>query len=51
MTNLRKKALKRKSRRFWSEWGVSKDEAVMFLGALSVVAFPFILDILLSFFI
>lgn len=51
MKSLRKRALKRKLHRFWSEWGVTKDEAVMFLGALSVVAFPFIAEILLSFFI
>ena len=38
-------------REFWNEWGISMDEAVMFLGALSVVALPFIAEILLSCFL
>lgn len=35
-----KKYAKIRFRRFWNEWGVTKEEAIMFLGALSVFALP-----------
>lgn len=43
--------LKRKIRRFWHEWGISKDEAVMFLEAVSLIVILFLLDIISAFFV
>lgn len=47
MKPLRKRILKRKLKRFWNEWGLSKQDAIDLLGAgLVVVGIPFILSIL-----
>ena len=40
------KSLKRKLRRFWNEWGMTKEEAIDLLGAMSVIGLPIILSIL-----
>lgn len=40
-----KKYAKIRFKRFWSEWGITKEELGMFVGALSVFVIPFTLYI------
>ncbi len=42
-----KKYAKIRFERFWKEWGISKEEFGMFVGALSVIAIPVMLAIVL----
>lgn len=45
-----KRKLKRKFRRFWREWGLSKEEAVDFLAAIAlivgIIQMPLLADII-----
>lgn len=45
-----KRGLKRKFQRFWKEWGITREELGMFLGAVSIIVLPFLLRIFLAFF-
>lgn len=45
--NLIKKYARIRLRRFWSEWGITKEELGMFVGALSAFLFPIALSIIL----
>ena len=48
LTPLRKRILKRKFRKFWDEWGISKEEALMFLGAAGIILNLILLNIVLA---
>lgn len=45
-----KKSTKRALRRFWREWGVSKEEVKMFIGAVAVIMIPFLTGYLVKLF-
>ena len=47
---MRTKNIKRVLKRFWKEWGMTKGDFEMFLGALSVMALPIVLEIILALF-
>lgn len=47
---MRTRNIKRVLKRFWKEWGITKEEFQMFLGALSVIMFPIELEIILTLF-
>ena len=44
------RTFKRVFKTFWKEWGMTKEESEMFLGALSVIMFPIELEIILTLF-
>lgn len=42
--------MKTKLKTFWKKWGMNKEEIEMFLGALSIIMFPIMLEIVLALF-
>lgn len=50
MRTTRTKNIKRALRKFWKELGMTKEEFEMFLGALSIIMFPIVLEIILALF-
>lgn len=47
---MRTRNIKRVLKTFWEEWGINKEEFEMFLGALSIIMFPIVLEIILALF-
>lgn len=50
MTQLKKRRLKRKFRKFWKEWGMTREEFEMLLCAVCIVFSPLIVRILIFIF-
>lgn len=47
MKPLKWKRFKRKMKRFWNEWGITKEQAIDLIGAaFAVIGVPFILSII-----
>lgn len=50
MTTLQKRRLKRKLRKFWKEWGITKQELCLLFCAICLIMFPVLIRFFFAFF-